>query len=217
MANFLTNKIGDLPVWGWGIAGIGGVAIAYFVIKGRGIAGIPGGSSASDTTAGAVSADQTGFPQSAGQITPGAPFPTVGPNQTPVFPGPGFTPIFDGNGNLIGWNPPGGVGNPQQPGAPPTPSPQPPGGGPLPPQPSGKTVIIRAKTTTGVWAPWDAKYPGPPVRPSPNQASGVSTYAPFGTSVTVLPTPVNGGSNGQSTSWYQLLSGGYINVADTMG
>lgn len=221
MANFLTNKIGDLPVWGWGLAGIAGVGIAFFVIKGRGIPGIPGGSAASNPSSGTISADQAGlgYPQSAGQVTPGAPFPTVpvGGGSAPVFPGPGYTPILDGAGNVVGWNPPGGLGNPQAPGAPPTPSPSPPGGGPLPPIGNTKTVIVRAKTTTGPWAAWDAKFPGPPVRKATNQASGVQTFVPFGSSLTVLPTALNGGSNGVSTGWYQLQSGGYIATSDVMG
>lgn len=212
--NFLTHKLGELPVWGWGLAGLGGVGIAIYVIKSRSTQAIPGGQAASNTTAGTVSADQTGFAQQAGQITPGTPFPTVpgtGGSSVPVFPGPGWTPIFDGNGNLIGWNPPGGTpGN----------GTTPPGGGnppTTPQQPLTKNVVVRAKTTTGPWAAWDAKFPGPPVRPAPNQSSGLSTYAPFGSSLTVLPTPVNGGSNGQSSSWYQLQSGGFIAVSDTLG
>lgn len=200
--NFLTHKLGELPVWGWGLAGIGGIGIAFFVIKSRNApqTAIPTGMQASTTTTGNVLPDQTGYAQQAGQITPGAPFPTVpgtGGSQVPVFPGPGWTPILDGQGNVIGWNPP------------PTPG----------TQPSGtKTVMVRAK---GANPGYDVKFPGPPVRPGPGASTGLRGTVPWGSALQVLPTVVTGKGNYSDTSgittWYQLQGGGYISTYDVVG
>ena len=211
--NFLVKKVGDLPVWAWGLVAAGGIGVGFFIVKSRSTQGIPGGAAASNTSAGNVLPDLSGasFPQSAGQITPGAPFPTVGPNQTPVFPGPGWTPILDGNGNVIGWNPPGAV-PPPQPGQPPQPSP--PG---QPPQPTSKTVTVRPKTTTGVFAGWDKTHTGVPVRSAANANAPIQSYAAYGSGLTVLPTQITGGNNFGNPFWYQAQGGGFVSTSDALG
>lgn len=122
--NFITKKLAGLPVWAWGLVGIAGVGIGYFIIHGKS-SGIPTGTQSSDTSSGTVQADNTGLPPSNMPVGPGDPFMSVpvGSGTVPVLPN-GYQPIYDGNGNLTGYqapppppvasnpNPPGGVGTP---------------------------------------------------------------------------------------------------------
>jgi len=198
--NFLVKKVGDLPVWAWGLVAAGGIGVGFFIVKSRSTPGIPGQSQASNVASGNVLPDLSGlsYPQSAGQITPGAPFPTVGPNQTPVFPGPGWAPILDGSGNVVGWNPP------------PTP-------GSTPPPPTSKTVTVRPKTTAGTFAGWDKTHTGVPIRSAANANAPVQSYAAFGSALKVLPAQLTGGNNFGNAFWYQTQGGGYVSTSDAMG
>jgi hypothetical protein len=120
--NFLTKKIADLPVWAWGLIGIAGIGVGYFIIKKP---AIPTGTQASDTSAGNVLPDQTGLAPSNAPVGPGDPFMSVpvGQGTVPVLPN-GYAPQYDINGNLVAYqaspppplatdpNLPGSLGNP---------------------------------------------------------------------------------------------------------
>ncbi len=105
--NFLTKKIADLPVWTWGLIGIAGIGVGYFIIKKTSTSAIPTGTQASDTASGNVLPDQTGITPSNAPVGPGDPFMSVpvGQGTVPVLPN-GYAPIYDSNGNLTGYQAP---------------------------------------------------------------------------------------------------------------
>lgn len=123
--NLFTKKLAGLPVWAWGLVGIAGVGVGYFVIH-KSSSGIPTGTQASDTSAGAVQADP--YPQAlqpSAPVGPGNPFMSVpvGSGTVPVLPN-GYNPLYDTNGNLTGYQapaPPPAATNPNPPGSPGTP------------------------------------------------------------------------------------------------
>lgn len=106
--NFLMKKIADVPVWGWGIIGIAGIGVGYFIIH-RSKPAIPTGTQASDPTAGNVLPDQTpaALQPTNNPVGPGDPFMSVptGNGTVPVLPN-GYNPIYDANGNLTGYQAP---------------------------------------------------------------------------------------------------------------
>ena len=137
MANFLTNKIGDIPVWGWGLAAAGGIGIALF-IRSRSQQAIPTGTQASNTSLGNVLPDQSTI---AGQVSNPSPSPYINPGGAPtVPPGPGYVPILDQNGTITGWQ----YGNPGTQGTPPTGT-----GGTLPVSPVAPTAPSPGTTFLG--------------------------------------------------------------------
>jgi len=105
--NFLTHKIADLPVWSWGLIGIAGIGVGYFIIKRTSSPAIPTGGATSDTASGNVLPDNQGIAPSNQPVGPGDPFRSVPVWQgtVPVLPN-GYSPIYDSNGNLTGYQAP---------------------------------------------------------------------------------------------------------------
>src|SRR5260221_6670066 len=130
LAPFLTKKIGDLPVWAWGLIGAAGVGVGIIIIKktSTSAAAIPTAPTAN--AQGVLSSpigDNTGMPTVAtvaGQVPP-----NVNQNSAQTTPpGPGYVPIINSNGDIVGWQ-----FGPVPPAPPPTPAPNP--TPPVPPAP----------------------------------------------------------------------------------
>lgn len=131
MKEFLTKKVGGLPVWAWALIGVAGVGAGYLLIryqqkKSNTTSALTAQNSA-DLTTGNASGNETN--PSTGQVGSNGiidnPFPETNVNgqNVPIIP-PGYQAVYDSNGNIVGWEPI--TVNP-------TPAPPPPTGGPPPP------------------------------------------------------------------------------------
>ena len=191
LAALLTKKVADLPVWAWGLIGVAGVGVGYFIIKKSSAAataaqGIP--AAPTDTTGGALTSPIGDVGSQVGTGTSAPSNPEINSYGAPTLsPGIGWTPIYDGNGNLVGWNAP----------------PQPPPSGTY-----GK-LAIRAAGSVPAYAAYDKSNPqGVPIRSSTAPTGpNVIGYAAFGSTV----TPVGPLTNNM---WH--TSAGYISVHDVV-
>lgn len=185
----LSKQVGGLPIWGWGLIGVGGVGVGYYVIHGKLLGGGSNPTSALSSYSAGTSVDANGnLVDSNGNIIQGAsnlgqasssPYQTVPNGQggsIPILP-TGYTPITDSNGNVIGYNQP----------AP-----------PMSPAPPGTNTGGSTGTTTGVVQTIGGKFtPGNPLIPFGQWPNGVSWRT--GQLINVkgqLYTIVVGGGNG---------------------
>lgn len=195
---FLQKSIQGIPVWGWALAGIAGVGVAWYFLNKKG----PPATNAAQVSATPNAPGTTGYSVDAngnvvdanGNIVAASqsPYPAVPQGQIPIIP-PGTCPIYDPSGNVVAYGP-----------CPPTPI------VPTPPGPTTKTATVRAKVSGSTY---DKTHYGVPLDDKPGGKT--ISFAPFGSALSIDPTGIMGPPAAfqglTSNIWYKTSTGSYVN------